>query len=61
MREDEYVVGLDLGTTKVCAVVAQMVSSEESAHPKLTILGVGRAPSTGIKKGVVVNIENTVE
>lgn len=61
MRDDEYVVGLDLGTTKVCAVVGQMIDSEESGNPRLNILGVGKAPSTGIKKGVVVNIENTVE
>jgi len=48
-------VGLDIGTTKVCAVVAE---SDETGTPK--VIGVGRAPSTGLRKGVVVNLEETV-
>jgi cell division protein FtsA len=62
MKADEFVVGLDLGTTKICAVVGQMVEGESDTAPQgFKILGVGKAPSTGIKKGVVVNIEETVE
>ncbi len=50
----ELIVGLDIGTTKICCVVA------ETLGDKLEIIGVGTAPSLGLKKGVVVNIESTV-
>ena len=50
------VVGLDVGTTKICAVIA-----EPTADGKLNILGVGTAPSKGLHKGTVVNIETTVD
>ena len=62
MREDEFVVGLDFGTTKICAVVGQVVDSPHSESGQtIKILGVGKAPSLGIKRGVVVNIDSTVE
>jgi len=50
------VVGLDIGTTKICAVVAEM--TEEGA---VNIIGVGSSPSRGLRKGVVVDIDLTVE
>jgi len=50
----ELVVGLDIGTTKVCCVVAEVFDGN------IEIIGVGTAPSVGLKKGVVVNIESTV-
>jgi cell division protein FtsA len=50
----EIVVGLDIGTTKVCAVVGDV--SEEG----LTILGVGAVPCRGLRKGIVSNIDWTV-
>lgn len=52
---DQIVVGLDIGTTKVCAIVASIDEEE-----KINILGVGKAPSDGLNRGVVVNIEKTV-
>ena len=53
--EGELVVGLDIGTTKICAVVGEI-------HPEgLDIVGIGTHPSVGLRKGVVVNIETTVE
>ena len=55
MAENEIIAGLDLGTTKVCAIVAEQ--SEEG----LDIIGIGSVPSRGLKKGVVVNIESTVQ
>ena len=55
MAENEIIAGLDLGTTKVCAIVAEQ--SEEG----LDIIGIGSVPSKGLKKGVVVNIESTVQ
>ncbi|MEN8188558.1 MAG: cell division protein FtsA [Thermodesulfobacteriota bacterium] len=50
----ELVVGLDIGTTKICCVVGEVFDDE------VDIIGVGTAPSIGLKKGVVVNIESTV-
>ncbi len=55
MIDNRIVVGLDIGTTKVCAVVASIDSSQ-----KVNILGVGKAPSEGLNRGVVVNIDKTV-
>lgn len=55
-RLERYIVGLDIGTTKVCAVIAEAYDDGD-----LQILGVGLAPSKGQKKGVVVDIETTVE
>jgi cell division protein FtsA len=53
----DIAVGLDIGTTKVCAIVA----SPDEAHPgKLNILGIGRSASDGLTRGVVTNIEKTV-
>ncbi|MBF0476337.1 MAG: cell division protein FtsA [Deltaproteobacteria bacterium] len=51
----DLVVGLDIGTTKICAVVGE--SSEDG---RVEIIGIGTQPSGGLRKGVVVNIENTV-
>ncbi|MCH7975798.1 MAG: cell division protein FtsA [Bacteroidetes bacterium] len=57
MNESEnIVVGVDIGTTKICAVVA---SADE--HERINILGVGVAESDGLNRGVVVNIDKTVE
>ncbi|MCU0454236.1 MAG: cell division protein FtsA [Bacteroidetes bacterium] len=56
--EQDIAVGLDIGTTKVCAIVA----SPDEAHPgKLKVLGIGRSPSEGLTRGVVTNIEKTVQ
>ena len=52
--EPEIVVGLDIGTTKVCAVVGEVDADG------ITILGVGNIPCRGLRKGVVSNIEWTV-
>jgi len=51
---NELIVGLDIGTHKICVVVA------ESSGDKLEIVGVGSHPSVGLRKGVVINIESTV-
>jgi cell division protein FtsA len=48
--------GLDVGTSKVCALVA-----DASPEGEVALLGHGVAPCTGLRKGVVVNIEATVE
>ena len=53
---DKIVVGLDIGTTKICAIVGK-----RNEYGKINILGVGRAESDGVNRGVVVNIEKTVQ
>ncbi len=53
-RGEELVVGLDLGTTKICAVVGEVTSEG------IDIVGVGSYPSVGLRGGVVVNIDQTV-
>lgn len=53
--KEEIVVGLDIGTTKICAVVGEISGDE------INIVGIGTHPSIGLRKGVVVNIESTVE
>ncbi|MCG8555326.1 MAG: cell division protein FtsA [Proteobacteria bacterium] len=55
MPEHELIAGLDIGTTKVCAIVA------EQTEDGIDIIGIGSVPSRGLKKGVVVNIESTVQ
>ncbi len=55
-NEHRMVVGLDIGTSKVVAIVGEI-----SAGGELEIVGIGSHRSTGLKKGVVVNIESTVQ
>jgi len=55
-KSENVLVGLDLGTTKVCAIVGEV--KEEG---QVDIIGIGISPSHGLKKGVVVNIDSTVE
>ena len=50
------IVGLDIGTSKVAAIVAELTPEGE-----LEVIGLGSYPSRGLKKGVVVNIESTVQ
>ncbi|TXH60212.1 MAG: hypothetical protein E6Q93_07305, partial [Burkholderiaceae bacterium] len=52
----DLIVGLDIGTAKVMAVVAEV-----QADGELRIAGLGVAPSHGLKRGVVVNIDATVQ
>ncbi|MBK7378465.1 MAG: cell division protein FtsA [Ignavibacteriales bacterium] len=52
----EIIAGLDLGTTKVCAVIAEHIDQH-----KVDILGFGVAPSEGLNKGLVANIGKTAE
>nr|WP_320115371.1 cell division protein FtsA [uncultured Desulfuromonas sp.] len=54
-RKENLIVGLDIGTTKICAIIASMTESG------LDIVGIGTSVSRGLRKGVVINIESTVE
>lgn len=53
--KSELIVGLDVGTTKICAVVG------EATPGGVDVVGIGTCPSSGLRKGVVVNIEQTVQ
>jgi len=55
MAKSELIVGLDIGTTKICVVVGEL--SPEGVD----VVGIGTAQSNGLRKGVVVNIEQTVQ
>jgi cell division protein FtsA len=55
-KNNRVVVGLDIGTTKVSAVVAEL-----TPEGSLEIIGVGRRPSKGLRKGIIVDVESTAE
>ena len=54
-RRDEMIIGLDIGTTKICVVVA------EPTENGIDVVGIGTHPSRGLRKGVVVDIDATVD
>lgn len=54
-RRDNLIVGLDIGTTKICCIIGELTEDG------VDIVGVGTHPSRGLKKGVVINIDSTVE
>ncbi|MEZ5014827.1 MAG: cell division protein FtsA [Chitinophagales bacterium] len=53
---ERIITGLDIGTTKICAIVGKV-----NAHGKIEVLGMGKADSFGVMRGVVANIDKTVE
>lgn len=53
-KHDGIIVGLDIGTTKICCIVG------ERKEGSIDIIGIGTHPSKGLRKGVVVNIDSTV-
>jgi cell division protein FtsA len=53
-RKDELIIGLDIGTTKICVIVA------EQTENGIDIVGIGTHPSKGLRKGVVIDIDSTV-
>lgn len=55
-REPDLLVGLDLGTSKVTVVVAERGADGDEAQ----VIGVGQAPSNGIRKGLIVNLDQAV-
>jgi cell division protein FtsA len=59
--ERELIVGLDIGTSKVVAIVAAPKVHAGPEDNALEIIGIGSHPARGMKKGVVVNIESTVQ
>src|SRR3989475_3550641 len=53
-KKGEIVVGLDIGTTKICCIVGEV------GPEGIDVVGIGTHPSRGLRKGVVINIEATV-
>lgn len=53
-RSDEIVVGLDIGTTKIACIIGEVTDEG------LDVIGIGSHPSTGLRKGVVINIDATI-
>jgi len=56
METSDIVVGLDIGTTKIACIVGR-----RDEHGKIEILGIGRSDSLGVSRGVVANIDKTVQ
>jgi cell division protein FtsA len=54
-RDNHHIIGLDIGTTKICALVG------EQKEDGLEVVGIGQYPSRGLRKGVVVDMESTVQ
>jgi cell division protein FtsA len=59
MNPERLVAGLDIGSAKTTAVIAEVVG-EFPKHPEIRILGVGQSRTTGLRKGVVSDIEETM-
>lgn len=54
-KKKERIAGIDIGTTKICTAIGQ------SEHGRLRLLGAGTAPSKGLRKGIVVNLSETIQ
>ena len=54
--EDKIIAGLDIGSTKICAIVGRMNPDET-----LEILGIGKCPCKGVERGVIANLDRTAE
>ncbi|MFP4199409.1 MAG: cell division protein FtsA [Halanaerobium sp.] len=54
MKRRKIITGLDIGTTKICALIAEV-----SGDNNIEIIGIGLAPSNGLRKGIVVDIDKT--
>jgi cell division protein FtsA len=55
MSKEKIIVGLDIGTTKICAIVGC-----RNEYDKLEVLGMGKAVSDGVTRGIVTNIDKTI-
>lgn len=55
-QHSDIIVGLDIGTTKICAIAGRITE-----HGKVEVLGMGKADSLGVMRGVVANIDKTVQ
>ncbi|MGZ8492160.1 MAG: cell division protein FtsA, partial [Gemmatirosa sp.] len=58
MKHERLVAGLDIGSARTTAIIAEVVG-ELPKRPGIRVLGVGQAPTTGMRKGIVANIDET--
>lgn len=56
MGKDEIIVGLDVGTVKVCTVIGELGEDDQ-----IEIIGIGTAPSLGVKKGVIIDLDQAIQ
>jgi cell division protein FtsA len=61
MNPEHIIAGLDIGSSKTTALIAQAVGGDSRSDPTLRILGVGQARTTGLRRGVVSDIEETTK
>lgn len=61
MNRVKTIAGIELGSSKTATVIAQITQDEGSSQEKVNIIGVSSVPSRGVKKGQIVNIEESVE
>ncbi len=54
--KERLLTSIDIGTTKICVLIAQQIASDQ-----VELLGMGKAPSDGLQKGVVVNVAKTIQ
>ena len=55
MRRNNLIIGLDIGTTKICAMLGKIGEAGQ-----IEVQGLGLVPSVGLRKGVVINLDETV-
>jgi len=60
MNVERLVAGLDIGSAKTTAIIAEVVG-DLPRHPGIKILGVGQSRTTGLRRGVVADIEETTQ
>lgn len=56
MGKDEIIVGLDVGTVKVCTIIGELGEDDQ-----IEIIGIGTAPSLGVKKGVIIDLDQAIQ
>ena len=56
MGRDELIVGIDIGTVKVCTVVGELNEDDQ-----IEIIGIGSAPSLGVKKGIIIDLDQAIQ
>ena len=61
MNNKDIITGIDIGTTKVVAVIANIIFKDDEQKKSIEILGIGEHPSHGLKKGIVVDIKKTTK
>jgi cell division protein FtsA len=61
LSRKDLIVGLDIGTTKVVCLVGEVHHGATGEETKIDIIGFGQSPSAGLRKGVVINIDATVD